>query len=209
MGRVKGRLMTSGKFTDVQLDALREVANTGAGYAAADLSEMIGSSVAIDVPRAIATSLPDALDELGAGEEAITAVMVAVEGVTEGSMDAVLVAIFSPEQAAGMGSLIGVDTTTDMGQSMLGEIGNVLTCAYAGVIAEMAQMSFEIHPPTILNDMLAALVSSLSARIHPESDTVLLIDSHLTVRDSNTGLTVLFVPASAGIGTLLERLGVA
>ncbi|MBC7644440.1 MAG: chemotaxis protein CheC [Thermoleophilia bacterium] len=198
----------SEEFTDVQLDALREVANTGAGYAAADLSEMIGSSVSIDVPRAIATTLPEALDQLGASEESVNAVLVAVEGAQEGSMDAVLVAMFSPEQACGMGDLLGVDTSTEMGQSMLGEIGNVLACAYAGVIAEMAQMSFEIHPPTVLNDMLGALVSSLSARIHPESDTVLLIDSHLSVRESNTGLTVLFVPASAGIGVLLDRLGV-
>jgi chemotaxis protein CheC len=195
--------MTQGKYTELQLDALREVANTGAGYAAADLSEMIGTSVSISVPRAIATALADAIDELGAADEPVTSVMVAYSG----DLEAVLVSIYSAAQARAMCEALGLDPTTDLGQSMLAESGNVLACAYGGVIGEMANLRAEIGPPVVVNDMLGALVSTLSARINPESDTVLLIDSELAVHGSDIGLSVLFVPTSGGIETLLTKLG--
>ncbi len=39
-------------YTELQLDALRELANIGAGTAATALSQMLGQEVALDVPRA-------------------------------------------------------------------------------------------------------------------------------------------------------------
>ena len=42
-----------------QLDALREVANIGAGHAATALSQMVGSTIMISVPRINVTRLED------------------------------------------------------------------------------------------------------------------------------------------------------
>jgi chemotaxis protein CheC len=192
------------EYSELQLSALMEVANTGSGYAAADLSEMLGHSVNISVPRAIATSLNDAIDALGPADSPVTAVGVRVSG----DMDAVLVSICLPELAEKLCGLLGLDSESDIGRSALAEMGNLLSCAYAGVISEMADMTFEVYPPDLTVDMLGAMVVSLAAIIHPESDTVLLIDSDLTIQDVDAGLSVLFVPASEGIEKLLTALGV-
>ena len=45
------------RLTDLQLDALRELANIASGTAATALSQMLGQEVDISVPRALALPL--------------------------------------------------------------------------------------------------------------------------------------------------------
>ena len=50
------------------LDALREVANIGAGHAATALSEITGQRIMISVPRINVTAIEDVPNQVGAGE---------------------------------------------------------------------------------------------------------------------------------------------
>lgn len=81
------------QYNEIQLDALREVANTGSGHAAGDLSEMLGHSFDISVPRAVVTDVPDAIDLLGGPGSEVTAVAIRVGG----SVEAILIAMFTRE----------------------------------------------------------------------------------------------------------------
>lgn len=191
-------------YTEIQLDALREVANTGSGHAAGDLSEMLGHSFEISVPRAVVTDLADAVDVLGGAGTEVSAVGIRVGG----DVEAMLVAMFTPEQADNLCSLLGFEASSDMGQSVLQEVGNVLACAYANVLAEMSGISWEVHPPDVLNDMLGSIVSSLVAATSRDITNVLLIDSTLSVNDADAQMSVIFVPYDDGIEQLLNRLGV-
>ena len=48
-------------YTDVQLDALRELANIGSGNAATALSSMLGREVDVTIPDVVALPLADAV----------------------------------------------------------------------------------------------------------------------------------------------------
>lgn len=192
------------QYTELQIDALREVANTGSGHAAGDLSEMLGHSFEISVPRAVVTDISSAIDLLGGAESAVSAVGIRVGG----DVEAMLVAMFTPAQAANLCMLLGIDFESEMGQSVLQEVGNVLACAYANVLAEMSGISWEVHPPEVLTDMLGSIVSSLIAAATRDIDSVLLIDSTLSVNDADAEMSVLFMPYDDGIDQLLQRLGV-
>ncbi|MCW2924200.1 MAG: CheC, inhibitor of methylation [Thermoleophilia bacterium] len=192
------------QYTEIQLDALREVANTGSGHAAGDLSEMLGHSFQISVPRAVVTDLPSAIDLLGGAESEVSAVGIRVGG----DVEAMLVAMFTPAQAANLCMLLGIEADSDMGRSVLQEVGNVLACAYANVLAEMSGISWDVHPPTVLTDMLGSIVASLVAATTLDITNVLLIDSTLAVNDADAEMSVLFVPYDDGIDQLLLRLGV-
>jgi chemotaxis protein CheC len=85
----------------------------------------------------------------------------------------------------------------------------VLACAYANVLAEMSGISFEVHPPDIMTDMLGAIISSLVAATTRDILNVLLIDSTIGVNDADAEMSVLFVPFDGGIDQLLQKLGVA
>ncbi|MDQ3950188.1 MAG: chemotaxis protein CheC, partial [Gemmatimonadota bacterium] len=59
----------------LQLDALREVANIGAGHAATALSQMVGSRIMITVPRINIMALEDVPSQLEEPEQPIAAVL--------------------------------------------------------------------------------------------------------------------------------------
>lgn len=193
------------EYTELQIDALREVANTGSGHAAGDLSEMLGHSFSISVPRALVTDLGDVVDMIGGAEAEMSAVAIRVGG----DVEAMLVAMFTPAQAANLCMLLGIDVESEMGRSVLQEVGNVLACAYANVLAEMSGISFEVHPPDVMSDMVGAIVSSLVAATTRDIEHVLLIDSTIGVNEADAEMSVLFVPFDDGIDQLLQHLGVA
>src|SRR4029077_20232178 len=64
----------------LQLDALREVANIGAGHAATALSQMIGETIMISVPRINVSRLEEMPRELGAPDEPVAAVLMHMLG---------------------------------------------------------------------------------------------------------------------------------
>ena len=192
------------QYTDIQLDALREVANTGSGHAAGDLSEMLGHSFEISVPRAVVTDVQESIELLGGADVGVTAVAIRVGG----DVEAMLVAMFTPAQAANLCMLLGIDADSDMGLSVLQEVGNVLACAYANVLAEMSGISWEVYPPDVIRDQLGAIVGSLVAATTRNITNVLLIDSTLAVNHADAEMSVLFVPYDDGIDQLLLRLGV-
>jgi chemotaxis protein CheC len=193
------------EYTEAQIDALREVANIGSGHAAGDLAEMLGHSFDISVPRALVTDIQHAIDLLGGAASHVTAVGIHVGG----DIDAMLVALFTPEQAANLCRLLDVDSVSDMGASVLQEVGNVLACAYASVLGEMSGVQFDVHPPDVLSDMLGSVVASLLATTARDVGNVLLIDSTIGVDEVDARMSVLFLPIDDGIDQLLAHLGVA
>ena len=53
------------RYTELQLDALRELANIASGNAATALSQMLGREIDLSVPRVLALPLVDAIDACG------------------------------------------------------------------------------------------------------------------------------------------------
>src|SRR4051812_17161024 len=64
----------------IQLDALREVANIGAGHAATALSTMTGGTIMISVPRINVARLEEVPPQISAPEEPVAAVLMHMLG---------------------------------------------------------------------------------------------------------------------------------
>ena len=64
----------------MQMDALREVANIGAGHAATALSQMTSQRIMISVPRISVTPLEDVPPHIGMPEEPVAAVLMNMLG---------------------------------------------------------------------------------------------------------------------------------
>ena len=62
----------------LQLDALREVANIGAGHAATALSQMIGGTIMISVPTINVSRLEEVPPQVSAPEEPVAAVLMSM-----------------------------------------------------------------------------------------------------------------------------------
>jgi chemotaxis protein CheC len=64
------------EYNELQLDALRELANIGAGTAATALSQMLGQEVTLTVSRALAPPLAEAVASAGPPEEVVSGVVI-------------------------------------------------------------------------------------------------------------------------------------
>jgi chemotaxis protein CheC len=193
------------QYTELQLDALRELANIASGGAATALSQMLGQEVELNVPRALALGLADAVDAAGAPDELVSGIVLGLEGDIEG-----LVLLLVPmKDAQTLCQLLGVDAGTEVGDSALGEIGNILGTSYLNAIASMTGLNLMPTPPFVATDLLAAIVASVLAQSAGESDIALVLDSDLTLADTACALSFMLLPASGRADDLLAPLGLA
>jgi chemotaxis protein CheC len=190
-------------FTDLQLDALRELANIGSGNAGTALSQMLGKSVDISVPIAAVLPLAEAVAIAGRPDEIRHGVVVPIVG----DMDALVVLLFPDADARSLCGVYGIEPSTEEGRSMLGEVGNILGTNYINVLAQMVGMKLEPAPPQVIEDMLGSILQSVLLGRGDDVDTALILDSSLRVEAEECSLSFLLLPADDGIRQLLERLG--
>jgi chemotaxis protein CheC len=191
-------------LNETQLDALCELANIASGGAAGALSQMLAREVDISVPRAVALPLADAIDACGAPEDEMTAVAIGVTGDLTGQV----LLLTPPEQSRRLCSLLGVEFGTEVGDSALREIGNILGTTYLNGLSAMTGLTLIPCPPVLQVDMLAALLASIMAVTIGEQDLALLLDSELTIAQERCAITFMLLPTSNGIGDLLAPLGI-
>ena len=191
------------RYDEHQLDALRELASIGSGTAATALAQMLGRPVELTVPRALALPLADALDAVGEPDAMVASVVLPVGGDAE----LVVLLLFSYDCAANLCGMLGVEPRSELGDSALGEIGNVLGASAVGAFAQMTGLALEPQPPHVLYDMLGAVVASLLSSTAGELDFALVLDASLTVEEAACGMSFLLLPTVVGAAELLGRLG--
>jgi chemotaxis protein CheC len=190
-------------FTDMQLDALRELANIGSGNAGTALGAMLGKSVDINVPTAAALPLDEAVAIAGAPDELRFGVVVPMVG----DFEAIVVLLFPEDDAKKLTRIYGIEPSTPDGYSMLGEVGNILGTNYINALAQMVGMEMEPQPPQVVEDMLASILSTVLIGRGDDVDEALILDSNLLVEEEECTLSFLLLPNHGGIKELLGRLG--
>lgn len=192
------------EYTELQLDALGELANIGAGTAATALGQMLGQEVGLSVPSVLALPLADAVTAAGPPEQVVTSVVIPLEG----DLNALVVLLIPGEDAEVLCSLLGVEAGSEFGESALREIGNILGASYMSALGGMTGLDLELCPPQLVTDLLASIVASVLAGAAADTDTALVLDTALDLPAHPCSLKFLLVPiGGSSVNTLLEPLG--
>jgi chemotaxis protein CheC len=195
----------SPQYTELQLDALRELANIGSGTAGTALSSMLGHSIEISVPNALLVPFADAVDATGPAESEVTGIVLGVVG----DLTATVLLLVPPADAGTMCRMLGLEPDDEYAVSALGEIGNIVGTSYINALASMTGLAMEPTPPATATDMLGAIVASVLAGHADGGDVALLLDSQLQVEGEDCSISFVLVPDHGGVDQLLERLGLA
>jgi chemotaxis protein CheC len=190
-------------YSDLELDALRELANIGSGTAATALSQMLARPIDVSVPKAAALPLAEAVEAVGDPELLVTGVVLPVFGDLTG----MAVLLFGEADADRICLLLGVEPGDEYATSALAEIGNILCSSYLGAIVAMTGLSIEPGPPQTASDMLAAIVATILAQNAAENDIALLLDSDIKIEGEESSFQFMLVPSAEGVQHLLARLG--
>lgn len=190
----------------LQLDGLKEVANIGAGNSATSLSVLFSQKIDMAVPNVDIIEFDKLLDSYG--EEEVVAVLVKVIGDISGSVLYVFeksVAFNIIEKLTGSRK----DYIDEMGESVIGEIGNIIASSFMNAIAEFIKVEAIASVPAIANDMISAVLISTFIEVGQHEEHILDIQTHFIGSESSkiTG-HFYYIPSPGGLEKILKSLGI-
>jgi chemotaxis protein CheC len=167
----------------VQLDALREVANIGAGHAATALSQMVDRRIMISVPRLQVARLEEVPALVDEPESIVVAVMMHVLGDLSGRT----MLLLPRASAAGLSEILlrrergSLHAFEEMEKSALKEAGNILCAAYLNALSDFMGLMLLPSVPSLVIDLCAAVMTTTASDFATERDYVFSIETEFTM----------------------------
>ena len=138
-------------YTDLEIDALKEIGNIGAGNAATALSMLLSKKITIKVPRIRIIPFDDVSKSVGGPERLVVGIFMRINGDIDGN-----ILIVIPEQDAYCltETLLNVKRDRDldfseMEISALTELGNIVGSSYIVALSELTKLSLKISVPSL------------------------------------------------------------
>lgn len=194
----------------MQLDAIREVGNIGAGHAATVLSQLLKKKVEMTVPQANILPLAKACELIGGPEQPMVGVYIRVYGDAPSK----ILYLYSKEHALFLAGLLTGEAHPvrnilgELEVSALKEIGNILTGAYVYAFSSFTGLNMISSVPALAYDMVGAIFSTVLVELGEVGDYALIIETKLTASDFNIDGKFFLVPDPGSLNTILETLGV-
>ncbi len=197
---------------ELQFDALKEVANIGAGHAATALSQMTNKKIMISVPEVTVTPLEEVPEVLGHPEEVVAAVLMHMMGDLTGRT----LLLFPEPSARALCDILlrrPAGTTTEFGvmeQSGIKEVGNILSSAYLNALSDFMGMMLVPSVPSLVVDLSAAVLTSTYLNFGSERDYVFCVESEFQFEGESSNLKghFLLLPDLASLRAIFDAIRV-
>lgn len=194
----------------VQLDALREVANIGAGHAATALSQMTSQRIMISVPRLSVTPLEEVPPHIGLPEEPVAAVLMNMIGDLTGRT----LLVFPKPTALRLSEILlrkpagSCDELGVIEQSSIKEAGNILSGAYMNALSDFMGIMLLPSPPSLAIDMSRAVLTTAYLQFGDDPNFVFCVETEFFMRDANEKLRGFFLllPDIASLRAILRAV---
>lgn len=203
--------MNEKKFTDMQIDALREIGTIGAGHAATALSKMIGKKVTIKVPFVTIVELEEAPKVVSSKDEVVDGVYFKLTGDVMGNS-----LILFPSKSARL--LVNIITkeeaeptkpiTEDLEKSALTEAGNIIVSSYLTAWGSMTGLVLMSSVPYFAFDTAGAIFNSVLAVVGSTSDIALILRIELIAASKKLRCWLYLLPDIKSSAKILDVLGV-
>ncbi len=198
-------------LSGLQIDALREIGNIGAGNAATALAKLIQRKINMSVPRAGIMPFNKIFSLVGGEEEQVACVNFMVEG----DAPAQILFVLSPKGAFSLVDMLTgqeVGSTRkldDLGMSALQEAGNILTSSFVNAFADFTKLKFIPSVPAFAFDMVGAVISSALLEGGYFADDMLVIETQFSDEDILIESHFFLLPKVESLKKILQTLGVS
>jgi len=194
----------------MQLDALKEIGNVGAGNSATALSQLINRKIDMTVPQIAILPLGDVPDVVGGPDAMVAGVFLRVYGPAPSSILFLL-----PRDSAFalvdmlMGREQGYTTSLNsMDESALMEIGNILAGAYLNALSHFTKLTLLPSIPSLAMDMAGAILSVILIQLGEMGDHALVIETEFTTENDGVKGHFFLIPDPGSLSTILAAIGV-
>ena len=199
--------MEYSELNGVQLDALKEVSNIGAGNAATALSMILNKKVDMSVPAVNIIKLQDIV-ELD-GEEIVAGTVVRVLGDITGN----ILLVFKKDTSENIISrLVGSKEApnSEIGRSALCEIANIISASYMNSIAQLTNLVIAPSVPALSYDVLGAILTTTFIESNQYDEYILDIETvFLDDTEDNIGGHFYYIPMPGSLEKILKSIGIS
>ncbi|MDR3231938.1 MAG: chemotaxis protein CheC [Synergistaceae bacterium] len=205
-------------MNQTHLDTIREIGNIGAGHAATALSDLLGCPIDIDIPKAELVSIYELDSYYDDPDASYAAVFASSDNdvpfnfmllIREDTVNKLVGLLVSKQFGTQMDAM-----PQEMIDSALGEIGNILLGSFLNSVNGLLGQTSGITTPSVTHDMLASILSVVSAMFGQYGDIALVTKSNLNVvpggdtRTHSLDANILLASEPQALEALLEKLGV-
>ena len=197
-------------LSEIQLDALTEVFNVGAGRAALSLSEIVGEEVMLSVPSI----------EVLKAEEVNSRVLTlkddkfaTVSQLFSGPFDAEAVLLFTENYALEivrdmMGSQMSIEDLAEFEQEAMCELGNIILNACLSAMADMLGISLNSSLPTYAMSSPDEITTRLAEKGVEDGDSsyILVLHIDLVLEKHHTEGHLIFLLSSTSLSKLISHI---
>lgn len=193
-----------------EVDALKEVANIGAGHAATALSQLTGRRVMIDVPAVTLCPIEEAAAAIGDSETVVAAILMHVLGDLTGRS----LLLFQREGAlqltdmllnreAGETKIFG-----ELEQSSLKETANILTGAHLKALSDFLGLMLIPSVPSLVVDLCAAILSTTYLNFGQDRDRVIILDTRFRFEPGERSMSghLVLLPDPGSLRIIFEAI---
>jgi chemotaxis protein CheC len=197
-----------------QLDALREIANIGAGHAATALSNVTHERVMVSIPDVRIVPLEEAGEVLGDPGQVVAAVMMQILGDVTGRTVQIFPAATAARLVGTLSKRADLAFPDDFGapeRAQLEELGNLIVNAYVDTLAEMMGLLMIRSPGEFAIDMLGAVLATSYVNFGDVNEHILCMNTQLLLEggDTDFGGSFLLLPDAASLQVILQSLRLA
>jgi chemotaxis protein CheC len=181
-------------MSHARLDALREVANIGAGHAATALSTLTGTRIMISVPMVNVVPPGEFVPELAPDVE-VVAVQMGMSGNISGRT-IFLLAVPAALRLAERMLRRSRGTSPSLGkleQSALNEAGNILAGAYLTALSEFLGMSLMLSPPSLTTGDTAQAIDAFGDHAPRAESPILCVETEFFLEEPSESLHGFFL----------------
>ena len=198
-------------LNDVQLDVMREIGNIGAGNACTALSGLIGTPIDMSVPRVQLLGLDSTSEYLGGGDKEVLGIRIDVKADLTGMMYHIvnkrfaerIINTFYEKKLENMSSI------DEMDMSVISEMGNITSGAYANALATLSGYVVDIGTPAPGGSTISEILRVPIEAYGDVGDKILGVDEQFIIDSEKLTSNMILVLEKESLNKLFDKLGVA
>lgn len=195
------------QLSETYIDVFKELGNIGVGNATTALAALLQSRVDMKVPQVKLLEFKDVGTILGGEEQEMVGVYLSVKGDIFGSILFLVKKEVAIHVAGKVMMGMGSDEFGEMEISAFKEISNIITGAYLNALSSMTNLTIYPSVPYLTIDMAGAILSVPAVEFGIYSDSILLIQSHISDDIDIDGFFIM-VPEPDSFEKILGSLGI-
>ena len=196
------------RYTDLELDGLKEIINIGGGNAATSISKMVNSKIDMKVPSVEILSYENLYKRVIADDVEVHAILSRFVGDFEGALLFVL-SDAAADKLAGL--MMGSDVegvSREVKASAVSELTNIVANSFLRAIGTMLNIQLIASLPATSYDYFGAVISSAYMALDQYDEQVMVIRNEFLYMDDKLDASLFLIPEVGMLDRMFKSLGI-